>query len=121
MPWSGEKPPYDFSTSAKTWLPMPDSWSVLTVEAQLDDPESTLSLYRRALELRREYPGFGTDGLEWFSTPKGCLAFRRPSGLLCAVNASDAPVTMQPGELLLASGPLGTDGTLPPDTAVWLA
>ena len=121
MPWSGEKPPYDFSTSAKTWLPMPESWSVLTVEAQLDDPESTLSLYRRALELRREYPGFGTDELEWFSTPKGCLAFRRPSGLLCAVNASDAPVPMPPGELLLASGPLGTDGTLPPDTAVWLA
>ena len=121
MPWSGEKPPYDFSTAAKTWLPMPDSWADLTVETQLEDPDSTLSLYRRALELRHEHAGFRGDGLEWFSAPEGCLAFRRPAGLLCALNASTAPVPMPPGDLLLASGPIAADGALPPDTAVWLA
>ena len=121
MPWSGEKPPYDFSTGAKTWLPMPDTWADLTVEAQLEDPDSTLSLYRRALELRHQHPGFAEDRLEWFSAPDGCLAFRRAAGLLCALNASSAPVPMPPGELLLASGPLAEDGSLPPDTAVWLA
>ena len=98
---------------------MPDDWAELTVEAQLEDPDSTLSLYRRALELRRDHPGFAGDGLEWFSAPAGCLAFRRPGGLLCALNASAEPVPMPPGELLLASGPLGR--TLPPDTTVWLA
>ena len=67
MPWSGEKPPYGFSTAAKTWLPMPDGWADLTVEAQLEDPDSTLSLYRRALELRHDHPGFGGPGLEWFT------------------------------------------------------
>ena len=120
MPWSGEKPPYDFSTAARTWLPMPDTWAELTVEAQLEDPASALSLYRQALELRRDHPAFGTEGLEWFSAPEGCLAFRRPAGLLCALNASTEPVPMPPGDLLLASGPLDADGTLPPDTAVWL-
>ena len=120
MPWSGEKPPYEFSTAAKTWLPMPDSWADLTVEAQLEDPDSTLSLYRRALELRHDHPGFGGPGLEWFTGPEGCLAFRRPGGLLCALNASAEPVPMPPGEILLASGPVGEDGTLPPDTTVWL-
>jgi len=120
MPWSGEEPPYGFSATTGTWLPMPDSWTPLTVEAQLEDPGSTLSLYRRALELRREHPGFAEDGLEWFSAPDGCLAFRRPAGLLCALNASAEPVPMPPGELLLSSAPLNPDGTLPPDTAAWL-
>src|SRR6185437_2973500 len=83
--WSGEKPPYGFSTAAKTWLPAPDGWADLTVEAQLEDPHSTLSLYRRALELRHDHPGFGGPGLEWFTGPEGCLAFRRPGGLLCAL------------------------------------
>jgi alpha-glucosidase len=121
MPWSGEKPPYGFSSGSKTWLPMPDEWADLTVEVQLEDPGSTLSLYRQALELRHEHPGFTEDGLEWFSAPAGCLAFRRPAGLLCALNASAEPVPMPPGELLLASGPLAAEGTLPPDTAAWLA
>jgi alpha-glucosidase len=120
MPWSGEKAPYDFSTEPKTWLPMPDDWGGLTVEAQLEDPDSTLSLYRRALELRRDHPAFDEDGLEWFSAPEGCLAFRRPSGLTCAVNTSAAAVPMPPGTVLLASASLPADGTLPPDTAVWL-
>ena len=120
MPWSGEKPPYEFTTSAKTWLPVPDSWADLTVEAQLEDPDSTLSLYRRALELRHDHTGFGGPGLEWFTGPEGCLAFRRPGGLLCALNASAEAVPMPPGQILLASGPVGEDGALPPDTAVWL-
>jgi alpha-glucosidase len=60
------------------------------------------------------------ESLEWFSAPAGCLAFRRPGGLLCALNASGSAVPMPPGDVLLASGPLGPDGLLPVDTAVWL-
>jgi alpha-glucosidase len=120
MPWSGEKPPYGFTTGPVTWLPMPEGWADLTVEAQLEDPASMLSLYREALELRRRHAAFGGEGLEWFSAPAGCLAFRRPGGLLCALNASPVPVPMPPGSVLLASGPLPDDGTLPPDTSVWL-
>jgi alpha-glucosidase len=121
LPWGGEKPPYDFTTASATWLPMPDDWSELTVESQLEDADSTLSLYRQALELRRDHPAFSGESLEWFSAPEGCLAFSRPGGLLCALNASDASVPMPPGEVLLASGPLAEDGLLPPDTAAWLA
>jgi alpha-glucosidase len=119
MPWSAEKPPYGFSSATATWLPMPEGWERFTVEAQLEDPDSTLSLYRRALQLRHEHPGFAEAGLEWFTAPAGCLAFRRAAGLLCALNASAEPVPMPPGDVLLASGPLA-DGILPPDTAVWL-
>ena len=120
LPWSGEKPPYGFTTGTTTWLPMPEGWADLTVEAQLEDPASMLSLYRSALDLRRSHPAFAGDGLEWFSCPDGCLAFRRPGGLLCALNASPSPVPLPAGTVLLSSSPLPADGTLPPDTAAWL-
>ena len=119
MPWGGEKPPYDFTAGPRTWLPMPDTWADATVEAQLDNASSTLSLYRQALQLRREHPGLAGPELEWYGAPVGCLAFRRSGGLVCALNASDAPVEMPPGDVLLASGPV-ENRQLPPDTAVWL-
>jgi alpha-glucosidase len=70
--------------------------------------------------VRRAHGAFGEPSLEWFSAPAGCLAFRRPGGLLCALNASGSPVPMPPGSVLLSSSPLPSPGTLPPDTAVWL-
>ena len=98
----------------------------MNAAAQLEDTGSTLSLYRRALELRRLHPGFTAAAaqdspLEWFGAPPGCLAFRRTgTTLVCALNTSSAPVALPPGDPLLVSGPLD-DGMLPPDTAVWLA
>jgi alpha-glucosidase len=120
LPWGGEKPPYEFTTGPRTWLPMPDGWTDLTVEAQLDDPDSMLSLYRRALELRGGHPAMSGDTVEWYGAPAGCLAFRRPGGIVCALNASPAAVPTPPGQVLLASAPLADDAGLPPDTAVWL-
>ena len=119
IPWAGDEPTYDFSTAPTTWLPMPADWADLTVEAQLEDPASTLSLYRRALEIRHDHPAMSGEGLEWFGAPSGCMAFRRTGGLVCALNASTSPVPLPPGEVLLTSGPL-EDGQLPPDTAAWL-
>jgi alpha-glucosidase len=119
IPWAGEAAPYEFSTGSSTWLPMPEDWAPLTVEAQLEDPASTLSLYRRALEIRREHPAMSGESVEWFGAPPGCMAFRRTGGLICALNAGDTPVPLPPGEVLLASGPLD-GGHLMPDTAAWL-
>jgi alpha-glucosidase len=100
---------------------MPAAYGELVAEEQLEDTESMLSAYRAAIELRRSHPGFAGDAVEWFGAPPGCLAFRRSgSTLVCALNASTAPVPLPPGEVLLASGPLES-GELPPDTAAWLA
>jgi alpha-glucosidase len=92
------------------------------VEAQLEDPSSTLSLYRQAVELRQGHTAFTGAEVEWYGAPPGCFAFRRKGGgLVCAVNASGVPVSLPAGQLLLASGPLSLSGdTMPPDTAVWL-
>ena len=120
LPWEGTAPPFGFSTADTTWLPIPDSWAPLTVEAQLEDVHSTLSLYRQAIEMRYEREEFTGDTVEWYDAPPGCLAFRRSQGhLICALNASDAPVPLPPGELLLTSIPL-VEGQLPPNSAAWL-
>ncbi|MBD0861182.1 glycoside hydrolase family 13 protein [Gordonia sp. zg691] len=120
LPWEGTEPPFGFSTSPDTWLPIPASWRALTVEAQLEDVGSMLSLYRAAIELRYTRREFAGDHLEWYGAPEGCLAFRRSEGhLVCALNAGDEPVPLPPGELLLVSSPL-VEGMLAPDSAAWL-
>lgn len=117
LPWSGDEPAFGFSERADTWLPMPADWASLTVQHQAGDPESTLSLYRRALELRRERARFDA-GIEWLPAPEGVVAFRS-GDLVCALNTGERPVALPEGTLLLASGPAG-HAELPPNTAVWL-
>jgi alpha-glucosidase len=126
IPWSGDQPPFGFSppgTSAQPWLPQPASWGELTVEAQLGDERSTLELYRAALALRREHPALGDGELRWLEAPAGALAIARDPGFVCIVNLSATdPVTLPAGaEVLLSSGPLGNQGRVPGDVAVWLA
>lgn len=119
LPWEGGAPPFGFTSGASPWLPMPPEWAPLTVEAQLEDLGSMLTLYRTALDLRATRPEFSGAEIDWYGSPPSCLAFRRRGGLICALNASDAPIPMPPGEVLLASVPL-TAGELPPNAAVWL-
>ncbi|MGH3774903.1 MAG: glycoside hydrolase family 13 protein [Pseudonocardiaceae bacterium] len=122
LPWEGSTPPYGFTDTPGSWLPMPGDWADRAVAAQLEDPGSTLSLYRHALQLRREHEAFAGTELLWYGAPPGCLAFLRKEGeLVCALNTSDMQVPLPVGEVLLASGPLSYAGdALPPDTAVWL-
>lgn len=120
LPWSGAAPPFGFGADG-TWLPQPADWAALTVERQLSDPDSMLTLYRSALRLRRERPELGDGGLEWLPSPDGVLAFHREPGFTCTVNFGGEPVTIdRPGKLLLSSGPVSGD-ELPADTAAWWA
>jgi alpha-glucosidase len=119
IPWSGDTPPFGFSTSADTWLPMPAEWAPLTAEKQSADADSTLSFFQRAIELRRSSSEFDGNGLEWLAAPRDALIFRRGGGLVCALNAGKRPIALPPGEVIFASSPL-VDGALPPDAAAWL-
>ena len=91
----------------------------MTVEKQLDEPDSTLSFFRRAIELRRSRPEFGGATVEWLDSPDDGLVFRLSSGLVSALNTGRRAVALPEGEVLLASGAL-VDGKLPPNTAAWL-
>ncbi len=117
MPWAGDRPPYEFGPgSAQPWIPQPLTWAPLTVAAQEDDPESMLSFYRRALATRREHvAGLGYDVA--VQVTDDVLTLRR-GPLTVMLNCGSAAVSLEPGERVIASGPV--DDRLPPDTAVWL-
>ena len=118
MPWSGTSAPYGF-TSGTPWLPMPEDWAAVTVEAQSKDAESFLSLYRQLLRLRRTTPELQKPGLSWVDAPALCLAFRRGENVVVVVNFGEVPAELPVGEVIVASAPL-KDGLLPADAAVWL-
>ncbi len=120
LPWSGDRPPYGFSTDPHTWLPMPADWGPLTVAAQERDAASTLALHREALAARRKEPVLHNDEFAWVDGPSGSLAFRRGQDFVVVVNFSDSPAPLPPGEIVLASSPVVDDGILPANTAVWL-
>ena len=105
---------------AEPWLPQPPDWGRYSVESQLADQRSFLSLYRTALRLRRDHPALGRGTLRWLDA-EGLLCFAREPGFVLAANLGTAPVPLPVHrEILLASGPV-TDGSLPPDTAAWLS
>ncbi|WP_370069763.1 alpha-amylase family glycosyl hydrolase [Mycobacterium sp. MAA66] len=119
LPWTGDQPPYGFSSTVDTWLPMPTGWGPVTVQAQTGDPDSTLTLFQRAIELRRGRGQLGRT-VQWLPSAPNVLAFRCADGLVCVLNAGVAAVPLPGGAVLLSSGPL-TDGRLPPETAAWIA
>lgn len=126
LPWQGTAAPYGFSAGADSWLPMPEDWAALTVEAQTVDPGSVLELYRSALRLRREARSVSgaprAPALFWEDSPPDCLVLHREDGLVCAVNLGSTDVPMPAGTLLLHSADPETVGTavLPADSAAWL-
>lgn len=118
IPWNSTNAALGFTQAVHLCPPAPAAWSALTVEQQRNDPRSTLTLFRRALRLRREHPA--GEEIEWFGAPLGCLAFRRAgTDLVCALNTTRRAVPLPAGSVLLASSPL-LGGELPADTAVWL-
>ena len=120
LPWAGNAPPFGFSENPDTWLPIPPDWSALTVESQLDAAGSTLSFFRRALELRRSRTEFDGSAIEWMRSGRDGLVFRLVGGgLVCALNAGRRPMALPAGELILASAAM-LDGRLPPNAAAWL-
>ena len=121
LPWSGTRPPYGFGRDAEPWLPQPPAWAGLSAQAQDGDPDSTLSLYRRALAVRATHPALGDGTLAWGDEyPGRVLFFTREPGFGCLVNLSPEPVALPEGStLLVASGPL-QEGGVPTDTAAWV-
>jgi alpha-glucosidase len=135
IPWSRTGANFGFSradegsSAAPPWLPQPPGWGDYSVAAQADDPGSFLDLYRAALRLRRDHPALGRGTLRWLDGPRhgedaDLLCFAREPGFIFAANFGSSAAPLPPHrEVLLASGPgpLGTGGSLPPDTAVWLS
>ncbi|MCT1616722.1 glycoside hydrolase family 13 protein [Kocuria marina] len=128
LPWSPVGDGLGFGPDP--WLPQPESFAAITVDHQLGDPQSTLNLYRRALELRHGLD-LGAAEFAWHPLSEGdqdVLAYTMTCGtgetVLVAANLGESEVgfdELSRGELLLASGQNAVvNDRLSVDSAVWL-
>ena len=118
LPWTIDGPSFGFGNGG-AHLPQPTWFGPQSVAAQDNDPSSTLSLYRRALDLRRKLQA--TEELQWVETRNDAvLHFRRPGSWECITNFGTESVALPPGAVL-SSGPLTDAGALPPDTTAWIS
>jgi len=125
IPWKTEPTgAFGFSSNPalrpdQAWLPQSHNWGSFSVDAQIDDPSSTLTMYRRALAIRHEESGLGDGPMTWINAGHHVLAFERPGKFACYVNFGDAIQLPPHSHILISSAPIH-DSVLPTDTAVWL-
>ena len=121
IPWERSAPAYGFSPTGASWLPQPEAFGPLAVDAQAGDPHSTLELVRTALRIRRAR-GLGSGSLVWaseFADSPDVVAFRNRE-VLVVLNMGTEPVALPAGMQVLLASAADDDGThLGPNAAVW--
>jgi len=123
LPWDGTSAPFGFSPAGapgEPWLSQPGHWADLTVARQEVDAGSMLSLYRRALQIRRAEPALGDGSLTWLASAPEVLAFARGADFICVTNLSSAALPLPPHRAVLLASADVSEGHLPPDATVWL-
>jgi len=125
LPWQVSAPGgYGFSsdpdvTPQSTWLPQPNMWTNLAVELQSSQRDSTLSLYQRALELRRNLSHSDDGQLHWETVTEAQLFFQRSTQFAC-LTTFGVPAQLPEGwKVLLSSAPL-ENAHVPADCTVWI-
>jgi alpha-glucosidase len=133
IPWEADAPAFGFSASGASWLPQPASWGKFARDQQRPPQEAgdfatnthTLSLYSRALELRRSNQ-FGTGTLTWldgFGPDAIAFTLTALRTITVVTNLGDAPIPLPVGRPLVFSErpwlaePLTE---LPPNTTIWM-
>jgi len=119
LPWSATGTSFGFGSNG-AHLPQPSWFADYAVSVEEADRASTLSLYRRALALRRSLQT--TEQLQWVETGNpAVLHFRRPNGWEVVTNFGAESYALPRRDAVLASETLDDDGVLPGDTTVWFA
>ncbi len=116
LPWIKGGKTNGFSESDSAWLPQPESFAGLSRDQQTD-PESTLEMYKSALNLRGDLE-LGQGSFDWVS--KGELLCYQNNNVLVIHNFSDQSQRLPEGKVLIHSDKI-QDGLLPPDVTAWLA
>ncbi|MEV0609504.1 glycoside hydrolase family 13 protein [Polymorphospora rubra] len=117
LPWTTGGVSFGFGDRAPH-LPQPEWFGSLSVEAQTGTDDSTLSLYRAALRIRRE---LRTDeSVRWLDLGDDTIAFSRRNGWTSITNFAASPLPLPHGRVLVSSLPLTPDGKLPGNATVWL-
>ena len=94
------------------------------IELQQQDPESSLALVIKALEMRRllwKNGVFGpNDGGTWRVEAGNLLICERSADFFVAVAMGTEPVQLPAGTVLLSAAPLEEDGWLQSNNAAWV-
>jgi alpha-glucosidase len=117
LPWTVDGQSLGFGSDG-AHLPQPSWFGSHSVQAQEQDPTSTLWLYRTALSLRRKLRT--GEQLEWVEpTTSSVLHLARPNGWYSVTNFGPEPIALPAGNVVITSGPLEGD-KLPADTTAWV-
>ena len=107
--------PYGFGPDGGSWLPQPDGWAELSVEAQ--DGVARLdpgAVPRRARPAPQAPPAPAAANWSGRTRPPGCWPSTAARRFRCTVNMGAEPVRLAArGDLLLASGPVAVDDGVP--------
>lgn len=117
LPWTATGPSYGFNTTGASWLPQPPEWAEYARDVEEGAADSTLSLYKTLLRLRRER-GLGAGTLVWEDLGHDAVAFRR-GDLHVAANLGDAPIELPAGASIVVRSKASAGAVLPPNSAVW--
>jgi len=116
LPWTRAGSSFGFGPGG-SHLPQPSWYGEYSVEAQENDPNSTLNLYRNATALRKQL--YLDDELRWLDLGQDAVAFERSGGWVSVTNFGKAPLGLPTGDILLASSPV-TNNQLPEAATAWL-
>ena len=117
LPWTAEGESFGFGADG-AHIPQPDWFASYAVDVEEADPGSTLTLYRRALRLRRQLQT--EEVLEWTETGRDdVLRFTRPNGWQVVTNFGTEPFPVGADADAVVLGAL-EDGAVPAETTVWL-
>ena len=104
----------------QSWLPEPEWWGEYAADKQNAESDSSLNMYRRALNIRHAHSGLGDGEINWLQSDDQMLMFERGDGFVCVVNFDSHHLEL-PGDtsILLSSSSFSGRG-VPIDTTVWL-
>jgi alpha-glucosidase len=128
LPWTADPAlNHGFSiteSAAAPWLPIPAGWGRHAIELQQQDPESSLALVTKALEMRRllwkNEVFTADDGGTWRVEAGNLLVCERSDNFFVAVAMGTESVPLPAGTVLLSVVPLEEDGRLQPNNAAWV-
>jgi len=92
MRWEADAPHGGFTPGPEPWMPAIEVAGG-AVQAQREDPDSLLSLYKDLIAVRRELG----DGLEFIAADEGVLAYTRGHHHVVAINLSGEEQTASAG------------------------
>jgi alpha-glucosidase len=117
LPWTEGGPSFGFG-AGRAHLPQPGWFGSFSVEAQQQDPASTLSMYRQALNWRHKLQT--AESMDWMpGTGDQVLHFARPGGWRSITNFGPEPVLLPHGIVIVTSAPV-EGNQLPADTTAWI-